>query len=82
MINFSFLWEVIFKPGDKVILTTWDGRSYRAEIQLVTPLMHECDDDICNHRILAAVYSIASLKTGGLWQAVHPIQGWLGISKI
>ena len=71
------------QEGDQVRVTDFEGKTHEASLERVTPVMHECDDEPCKHRIWAAVWSIdapgADLGTaqrvwpiGDNWDRVEP----------
>ncbi len=46
------------KEGDAIVVTDFENEKHDAILKRVTPIMHECDDEPCEHRIWAAEWPI------------------------
>lgn len=45
-----------YAEGDEIRVIDFDNQSHDAVLRRVVPVMHECDDEPCRHRIWAAVW--------------------------
>lgn len=65
-----------YEEGDEIRVIDFDNEWHDATLRRVVPIMHECDDEPCRHRIWAAVWSLENTKDDDRRGVTNKQQVW------